>query len=559
MRNEWVLGIGGSSHDFSVALMRGLDVKVAIETERLSRIKYGYAAWYENPLQSAIEYCLDAADIKRADIDRAVTGDLLPYRVRAYLGDLPTEVYGHHLCHAASAYLMAPVDEKTAIIVYDGFGSTISSNDLGPLPISQRETFSFYQASEAEILRLGTTAGDGFAEHTNFSNGSTNSMGYLYEMVTGMLGFDLSDAGKTMGLAAWGNSKLLDTLHKYTKLGTAFDDCFQFDPFQGFGADAQHFLQAQSSSFQARADLAASVQDLLTETLLHCYSLLAELDFSLLLLAGGCALNSVANGELARRLPSGRRMLVPPHASDSGQSLGALWLYARENERGPFELTFNGSPMTPSISRPGRPYSRAEVQRAANGVYPRIACVCSVASPDFVADKIARGAIVGIFNGPSEFGPRALGGRSVLADPRDALVRERINRDIKHRETFRPLAPIILAEHFDEYFSPAIARDHFMLTVAQANARCVQCAPAVVHIDGGSRVQVVDRDGDPFLVRLLDRFDEITGVPIVLNTSFNRRGEPIVETPAEAFEAFLAMGLDGLYAEGAYYVPAPPS
>src|SRR6185437_10551795 len=138
---------------------------------------------------------------------------------------------------------------------------------------------------------------------------------------------------------------------------------------------AQQFLQAQGSSFQARADLAACVQDLLTETLLHCYSLLAELDFSLLLLAGGCALNSVANGELARQLPPGRRMLVPPHAGDSGQSLGALWLHAREKARGPFELTFNGSPMTPAISRPGRTYSRAEVQRAATGVYPRIACL----------------------------------------------------------------------------------------------------------------------------------------------------------------------------------------
>jgi carbamoyltransferase len=171
-----------------------------------------------------------------------------------------------------------------------------------------------------------------------------------------------------------------------------------------------------------------------------------------------------------------------------------------------------------------------------------------------LAERITAGDIVGVFNGASEFGPRALGGRSVLADPRDALVRERINRQIKHREPFRPLAPMILAKHFDEYFWPAAAKDNFMLTVAQANDLCVQRAPAVVHIDGGARVQVVDEDGDPFLVALLERFHELTGVPIVLNTSFNRRGEPIVETPTEAFEAFIAMGLDGLYADGAYYV-----
>ncbi len=117
-----------------------------------------------------------------------------------------------------------------------------------------------------------------------------------------------------------------------------------------------------------------------------------------------------------------------------------------------------------------------------------------------LAEKISGGDIVGVFNGASEFGPRALGGRSVLADPRDALVRERINRQIKHREPFRPLAPMILARYFDEYFWPATAKDYFMLTVAQANEQCVQRAPAVVHIDGGARVQVMDDDGDPFLV-----------------------------------------------------------
>lgn len=554
MNEEWVIGVGGSSHDFSVALMHGLDVKVAIESERLSRIKHGQSLWYEDPVRAAIEYCTDAAGIKRSDIAMAVTGDLIPYRVRAYCGDLPMVIYGHHLCHAASAYMMVPSDIKTAIIVYDGFGSTIETSQAGGMPVSHRETFSFYRAREAKLEVLGTTLGEGFAEHTNFSNGSTNSIGYLYEMVTTLLGFHFMDSGKTMGLAAWGTPRLLDALHAYTTFGPAFDDCFRFDPFRGFEGDARRFLQSESDSFQARADLAASVQELLTETLLHCYSLIEDLEFSVLLLSGGCALNTVANGVLARRLPAGRSLLIPPHASDSGQALGALWLYARSREPGPFEMTFNGSPMVPSISRPGRTYSRSEVQNAANGVYPQVACVNPGMSAGQLAERIAGGDIIGVFNGASEFGPRALGGRSVLADPRDALVRERINRRIKHREPFRPLAPMILGRHFDEYFWPVAAKDYFMLTVAQANERCIQRAPAVVHIDGGARVQVVEDDGDPFLVELLERFHELTGVPIVLNTSFNRRGEPIVETPAEAFKAFIAMELDGLYAEGAYYV-----
>jgi carbamoyltransferase len=554
MNEAWVLGIGGSSHDFSAALMRGLDVKIAIESERLSRIKHGQVLWYEDPVRAAIEYCTEAVGIKRSDVAVAVTGDLIPYRVRSYCSDLPVMIYGHHLCHAASVYMMVPPDIKTAIIVYDGFGSTISTGQAAGMPVSRRETFSFYQASDAMMELLGTTLGEGFAEHTNFSNGSTNSIGYLYEMVTTLLGFHFMDTGKTMGLAAWGTPKLLDALHAYTTLGPAFDDCFQFDPFQGFEFDARRFLQSEGESFQARADLAASIQDLLTETLVHCYSLIEDLEFSALLLSGGCALNTVANGVLAQGLPAHRDLLIPPHASDAGQALGALWLYARSQEPGPFEMTFNGSPLAPSISRPGRSYSRSAVQSAANGVYPRVACVNTEMSAGLVAERIAAGDIVGVFNGASEFGPRALGGRSVLADPRDALVRERINRQIKQREPFRPLAPMILARHFDDYFWPAAARDHFMLTVAQANQRCAQRAPAVVHIDGGARVQVVDDDGDPFLVALLERFHELTGVPIVMNTSFNRRGEPIVETPAEAFEAFIAMGLDGLYAQGAYYV-----
>ncbi len=158
------------------------------------------------------------------------------------------------------------------------------------MPVSQRETFSFYQASEAKLEALGTTLGEGFAEHTNFSNGSSNSIGYLYELVTTMLGFHFMDTGKTMGLAAWGTPKLLDALRAYTKLGPTFDDCFRFDPFQGFVDDAQRFLQSGSESFQARADLAASIQELLTETLLHCYWLIEDLEFSVLLLSGGCAL-----------------------------------------------------------------------------------------------------------------------------------------------------------------------------------------------------------------------------------------------------------------------------
>jgi carbamoyltransferase len=555
-RDGWILGLGGSSHDFAAALMRDGDIKVAVEAERVTRRKHGHALWYQDPLQGAIQYCVDAAGIGREDIDVVVTGDLLPYRARAYCADTRVQVYGHHLCHAASAYMMVPPDVPTAIIVYDGLGSITNVDRTSPLPVSQHETFSFYRAADGQIELLGATFGQGLNEHTDFGNGATNSVGLLYEMITALLGFHSLDTGKTMGLAAWGAPLFSDTIYEHARLGDSVDNVFTFDPYGAFGDAVDRFLSDRGHSFQARADLAASVQEVMTAVLLNCYSLIKDLDFSILLLAGGCALNTVANGVLAQMLPPSRRLFIPPHAGDSGQALGALWLHAREQESTSFQLTFNGHPLMPALARPGRTYSRAEVRRDANRFYPRLVHHKADMSPEQLAEIIAAGQIVGVFNGASEIGPRALGGRSVLADPRDVAMRERINRLIKHREPFRPLAPIILDRHYEEYFWPPAAKDRFMLIVAQANERCREAAPAVVHADGGARVQTVDVDTDAFLVRLLIRFHELTGVPIVLNTSFNRRGEPIVETPEHAFEAFLEMGLDGLYINGDYYVAA---
>jgi carbamoyltransferase len=170
-----------------------------------------------------------------------------------------------------------------------------------------------------------------------------------------------------------------------------------------------------------------------------------------------------------------------------------------------------------------------------------------------VARTVAAGEIVAVFNGGSEIGPRALGGRSLIADPASAMVREKINRVIKQREPYRPLAPIVLSSHYDDYFEDRRNADPFMLKLARARERCLREAPAAVHVDGTARVQIVPDDGDPFLVELLRGFHEQTGRALLLNTSFNRRGEPIVESPLDAVDAFLGMGLDGLYLEGEFY------
>lgn len=549
---EWILGLGGSSHDFSAALMHGTDIVVAVEEERVSRRKHGFAWWYQNPVANSVRYCLDAAAIGIGQVSRAVSSDLLPYKVRRDLG-VPITLYPHHLCHAASALMMLPPTSRAAILVYDGMGS-IRAPSTEPNPLNTRETFSFFRARDGRLECLGTTCGESLREHNEYPAGCTNSIGMVYEMVTAMLDFDLYDSGKTMGLAAHGRPRFLDDFRRHARFGSRPDGCFMYDPVAPeLHATIESALAAGAHGFGVKADLAASVQALLEETLLSCFALFDGETYDVFALTGGCALNTVANSVLAARLPGGVSLLIPPHAGDTGLSLGALWLDAREREPDPFTLTFDGRELDPAVSRPGRIYSREEHDAAVRAFYPRLAQDVRGASPEEVAALLAGGQVIGFFSGRSEIGPRALGGRSILADPRRAMARERINREIKGREPFRPLAPMVMAERYDDYFEDPRQADRFMLRVARCTARCRAEAPAVVHVDGTARVQIVDEKTDPFLCALLRAFEALTGVPILLNTSFNRRGEPIVESPLDAVDAFLGLGLDVLFLDGDLY------
>jgi carbamoyltransferase len=312
-------------------------------------------------------------------------------------------------------------------------------------------------------------------------------------------------------------------------------------------------------SFKVKADLAASLQAITNKTLLHCASFFRNYSIDVLCLSGGCALNTVANSFLVANSTLQVPIVIPPHSGDSGIALGALWLEQfRRNGSAP-HFTFRGQPLSPAISRPGRSYSKEERQSAVQQYYPRVALDASIITAVDLAHVIADGAIVGLFNKGSEIGPRALGGRSIIADPRSVMTREKINRLIKGREPYRPLAPIVLESKYDEYFLDDRNADPFMLKIAQVSEACRKLAPAVVHVDGTARVQVIPGDGDPFLIELLQEFERITGLGILINTSFNRRGEPIVESPVDAVDAFLGMGLDGLYLDGEFYRPVGPT
>lgn len=551
-----VVGLGGSNHDGSAALLRGSSIEVAVEQERVTRRKYGKSQWWENPVGSAVNYCLDAAGAEFSEIARFVSSDLLPRRVLEAYHVNTIRLFPHHLCHAASVCMMLPPGAQAAVLVYDGMGSIRTESCNGKV---LRETFGFFRFDQKGLQCLGETLGETVVEHDDFPSGSSNSIGKIYEMVTAILGFDSKDTGKTMGLAAHGRPRYAEQIEQFLSFGSTYSCCLKYDANDPALHTMLLKMIADDPSFAIKADIAASVQAVLEKTLLHAYSLFTGFDYEFFCVAGGCGLNSVANGLLATHLPSGRHLVVPPHAGDAGLGLGALWLDRFEETETLPQFTLRNQPLVPGIARPGKLYGHERCLESARHFYPQLAHNPRVSDAEGLAAEISSGKIIGLLNGPSEIGPRALGGRSILADPRSVQMRERINRTIKLREPFRPLAPMILEEHYMDFFYDFRQADPYMLRVATATPRCRNLAPAVVHVDGTARVQIVNSESDPFLVKLLQTFHKSTGIPLLLNTSFNRRGEPIVETPEDALDAFLGMRLDGLYMDGVYFVHPSPS
>lgn len=551
--NSYALGLGGSDHEFSAALMRGQDILIAIEQERLSRRKHGFSYWYEDPVKKSIDYCLGSEGLSLADVDEIVSSDILPVRVRHNLKGHSVKLYPHHLCHAASAYLMLPPMAQAGVIVYDGFGS-IRGTVPDEADRNYRETFSFFVFGPDGYKCLGSTVGLGFIED-DYQTSVTNSVGLFYELITSLLGNHPLDCGKTMGLASHGVPRYLDVLENFVSYGDDASACFNCDINNPELVTAVNkILLSSRHSFTVKADLAASVQVVINKTLLHCEKFFGGQKIEYLCISGGCGLNTVANSFLVENSTLDVPKVIPPHCGDAGIAFGALWLNRFHKTDGAPRITFRGGEINPGLSRPGRVYSSEECRQAIQEFYPRLVLDASVKSGDYLARLLAAGEIIAVFNGRSEIGPRALGGRSIIADPSSVMIREKINRQIKKREAYRPFAPMVLESNYDEYFEDSRQADQYMLKVARGRERCRREAPAVVHVDGTARVQVVTEDsGDPFLIELLRAFQQLTGRSLLLNTSFNRQGEPIVESPLDAVDAFLGLGLDGLYLESNFY------
>ena len=536
-----VLGVNAVFHDPAAALVSDGVVVAAAEEERFSRRKHGknpvpFSTW-ELPEQ-AIAFCLaeagltpDAVDVVAYSYDPALAassgGDLTADewealrtlfverapRFLATLGFDPGTVrfVPHHVAHAASAHLASPYD-TSAVLVADGRGERASA------------LLGRYDAAG----RLETLA----------TQALPHSLGLLYEELTEHLGFRRSsDEYKVMAMASYGTpsrlAELASLVHATGDGGFVTEpvDWSAFAPALGKGGDGWG---------PEHADLAASVQRAVEDVLLDlCSWLHAQTGESRLSMAGGVALNCVANARLLREGPFAE-IWVQPAAGDSGTALGAALQVAADA----------GEPLRPMTTAAlGRGWSEDELAGwldRAGVEYERPEDVAEA-----VAEVLAADGIVAWFEGRSEFGPRALGHRSLLADPRRLENLERLN-DIKGREQFRPVAPMVLEEHARAIFTGRHPSEH-MLFVHDVAAEWRGRIPAVVHVDGTARVQTVDPEQEPLVARMLQAFHARTGVPVVVNTSLNTAGRPMVDDPRDALECFGSAPVD-LLAIGPFVV-----
>jgi carbamoyltransferase len=535
-----VLGVNAIFHDPSAALVVDGRIVAAAEEERFSRRKHGkrpvpFSAW-ELP-ELAMRWCLQEAGLRPEDLDavaysfdpslakpaedmglddpwdhlRRMYAETAPGFLAAALPGLEREqvrFVPHHVAHAASAALAAPIPAEgrpCSVLVLDGRGESASH-------LSGR-----YEGGQVDVLA---------------AQALPHSLGLLYESLTEHLGFlRSSDEFKVMALASYGRPVHLDRLR----------ETIRATPDGGFEApvpDWEEFAPRRAGGEEdwppLYADLACSVQARLEEVLVELAQWLHERTGDrVLTMAGGTALNCVANSRIWRETAF-EEVWVQPAAGDAGTALGAALQVHASADRLP-------EPMTTAAL--GRGWSDDEL-----AAWLRRADVPFETPEDLageVADVLANDGVVAWFDGRSEYGPRALGHRSLMAHPGKAANLERLN-DVKGREQFRPVAPMVLAERAEAIFADGPIPSPYMLFVHRVAPEWRERIPAVVHVDGTARIQTIDDERTPRVAALLRAFEERTGLPVVVNTSLNTAGRPMVDDPREALELFGSAPVDAL-------------
>jgi carbamoyltransferase len=565
----YTLGINAAYHDTAACLVRDGHVVAAAEEERFTRVKHGKRpvpfSTYLLP-HFAIDYCLREAGIRLADVDHVAysydpyillgshrsdaeiilplepsahstqtewesvwdplflssiinaprqLADGAPHHIKARFRDVRVNGHyryqwhflEHHLAHAASAFLASPFQEA-AVMTLDGRG--------------ERATTVYYHGQGNGLEKIDQVE-------------MPHSLGMLYEKVTEYLGFlHSSDEYKVMALASFGQPRYMSDFCDIIQLREGGQYTLQkdLDLEKRFGP-----ARKKGEPFEERHyDMARSLQAAVEDTVLHLAAWLhRETGSANLCLAGGVALNCVMNARLRDRGPF-EHIWVQPAAGDAGTALGAaLWVDAQQRDS-----QERGFQMDHAFLGPG--YSDDEIEaflRWSKIPYRRLENLAEDAADLLVEDKI-----IAWYQGRLEFGPRALGARSILASPVHAEMQDRLN-EIKDREDFRPVAPVVLEEEAQAWFiNPGVSP--FMLFIFDVQPDKAGRIPAVRHVDGTARIQTINRSQNPPYYDLLKAFYQRTGVPVLVNTSFNTRGEPIVCTPRDALECFWTSPLDAL-------------
>jgi carbamoyltransferase len=587
-----ILGLSAFYHDSAAALLADGRIVAAAQEERFTRRKHD--ARFP---RHAIEYCLEAAGVGLGAVDHVAFYDkpflkferlletylafaprgfrsfsmaipvwlkeklfqkaLLKKELRAYAPDYDWErrllFAEHHQSHAASAFFASPFEEA-AVLTMDGVGEWATTS------------VGFGRGSTLEMRR-----------EIHFPH----SLGLLYSAFTTYLGFKVNSGEyKVMGLAPYGEPRytqaILDHLIDVKKDGSFRLDLSYFDYCTGLRMTNDRFAalfdgparRPDERLTERHMDLAASIQAVTDEVVLRLTSALArETGAENLCLAGGVALNCVANGKVLR---DGRfkRLWIQPAAGDAGGALGAAFCayhLFRGQPRKPIE------PDAMAGAYLGPAFSQTAVETRLAWVGARFSTLDDDRLIETTAEALAAGKAVGWFQGRMEFGPRALGARSILADPRSPTMQSALNLKVKYRESFRPFAPSVLREDVADWFeldrdSPymllvaAVSKQHRREMTAEEQALWGiaklnvprSSIPAVTHVDYSARIQTVHRESSPRYHALLSAFKARTGCPILVNTSFNVRGEPIVCTPEDAFRCFMGTEIDVLAIENCY-------
>jgi len=562
-----ILGLNYIFHDSAACIIQDNEIICAVEEERLTRFKHTQSFPY-----ASIKECLKLANLKLENIEHiavSITPGLSDNQKLSYAAKLgnnsgkfldyeferlkvrnltfwdwyhenwpatcpkkpETHFVEHHLAHAAGTYFVCPWD-SAALLSIDGWGewsTTWCGMAKGP---------ELTKISESEF---------------------PHSLGVFYSAATEFCGFKPNyDEGKTMGLAPFGDAQkyyadVAPIVNVDTDARVTLDlSWFDFQNFSGqlcgekfhkkFGA-----ARKSDGEFKNRHhDVAAAFQLVLEENVVKIARILQnKTNQKRLAYAGGVALNSVANGRILREGIFDDVFLMPG-AGDNGTAIGAA-AYVNTSKLRQQKRVRHTTPFL------GRAYTNKQIESAFKEAKVSFERVSDVT--ELVAKALHQGKIVGWFQGCMEFGPRSLGGRSIIADPTKSYMKRKINSEVKHREAFRPFAPSVIRECAQDYFDIA-TEVPYMLKVADVRPEMRKVIPAVVHVDGTARVQTVDAETAPEYHKLITAFGKLSGHPVVLNTSFNVMGEPIVESPLDALRCFYSTGIDML-AIGSFIVQKP--